>query len=146
MQRPGMAPQQPQIVTQAPAQQAPMQGGNPAAQFGLSPEAFQELVANMEPSEREQFMQTLYTDPVSAMGMVKERISRGRGMERTPTPRGRRAGRTYNAANPLEHIGAGMQRYHGMTERQGGLEDWRGQQGKTADMLRKIGGAFSGVK
>lgn len=48
---------------------------------------------------------------VMEMDSLKEQMAQAQALRGTPTPEGRDSGRVYTAANPLEHIGAGIQRY-----------------------------------
>lgn len=62
-------------------------------------------------------------DQLIALGIIPAQITQGEAdieraqlLQDTPTPQGRTVRNIYTAANPLEHIGAGMQRYRGQQD------------------------------
>lgn len=53
------------------------------------------------------------------MDQLKEQFAQGRDMRYAPGPEGRRAGNTYVAANPFEHLGSAIEAYRGGKAMQG---------------------------
>jgi hypothetical protein len=77
------------------------------------------------------------------MGLLNQQLGYAEMLRDTAMPEGRDAGRVYVAANPLEHLGAGIQRYRGMKDvkdlrekQQGVLGDQRSGRMTMADLLR----------
>ncbi len=111
--------------------------------------AFLEKLRSL-PLEQQQAIIGQLTKDYAGRGTALEGdMTRAETLRNTPTPEGRttRNG-IYTAANPLEHIGAGLQRYKGkrdMEKARGGMEDLSrskeaGLGGLMSGILRRFGG------
>ena len=93
-----------------------------------------------------EFAQQLARDFAAEQGVLDDQMSYAEGLRDTATPEGRQAGRVYVAANPLEHIGTGLNRYAGH-RKIGDLDkagaDLRGdKQSMLATLMRGMAGGY----
>ncbi len=79
-------------------------------------------------------------------GQLGDQVQRAQALQDAPGPRGRHTGRTYVAANPLEHIASGLNRFRGMQEERDSrqrLDEVAQEQARLRAMLLR-GGAGRG--
>lgn len=107
-QAPQQAPQQ-----QAPQQAAPSPSAMQALQSKMQDPKFSAWFNTLPPEEKEKVLQRLSMDYQGQGDIANEQMATAQALRGTATPEGRQAGRTYVAANPLEHIASGMKQYQG---------------------------------
>ena len=71
---------------------------------------------------------------------AQQDLAQAQALQNAPGPRGRHAGRTYVAANPLEHLGTALQRYGGRRD----ANDARSRQEKILARMKQGTRAFFG--
>jgi len=101
----------------------------------------QQLNGMASDEERQAFLMEYAKDHGVMGGQAQGRMDRADAL-RTDSPKGRYAGGMYVAANPLEHIGAGMQNYQAQKQYKSGQADLNaattGEQMQMADYLRMM--------
>lgn len=90
------------------------------------------LQSSEDPAEQEAALKQLVEMGVlgDEMGIENDQLKMAEALRSTPTPEGRQAGRVFTAANPLEHLAAGVQRYRGGKALEEGREAQQGILGK----------------
>ncbi len=91
-----------------------------------------EILQGMSEEERTQFLSQLGVDLGGEQEALTQQMAQAQALRGTPGPRGRRAGGTFVAANPLEFLGAGLKQYQGGQQ----VQDIQGQQ---ADVRQRGG-------
>jgi len=144
-----------------PYSQTPQTGGNPfgdpANQAQMAPAGMPMMPANgmmtpelmkhmqsLPPDQRDALIAQMSRDYEAEGSAMDEQAKRAAAMRDTATPEGRTTRGIYQAANPLEHIGAGLQRYKGIQDMKG-IDAQRGtmrkdKSGMLADLMRGLGG------
>lgn len=106
-------------------------------------EQLKQQLNGMPPDQQEAYLMKYAADNAAQGQQAQGRMDRADAM-RTDSPRGRYAGGMYVAANPLEHIGAGMQNYQASKQYKQGQTDLNaantGAQSQLAQMLRMKAG------
>lgn len=117
-----LAPGTPQLPQSTPMQpmQTPMQPSGIGDYNQLPPEVLEMLLGT-------------YGDQLE-LGGLDAQLLQAQALRDTPMPEGRSTGRVYTAANPLEHIGAGIKQFQGM-------RDARRIGDEQEELRRKIGEA-----
>lgn len=106
-----------------------MDGNTQGMDLSNLPPELLERLKTLPPEERERLIMQLTQGYEGRGGLLNEQAARAQALRDTATPEGREAGGMYVAANPLEHLGAGLQRYKGykdlqdVDERRTGLEE-----------------------
>lgn len=81
--------------------------------------------------------------------IIDARRRRAQGMQETPMPQGRMAGRIYVAANPLEYLAAGLKQYAGRKDEQSANEELKQlqqqRQQQTTKALEEFGRLAQGT-
>jgi hypothetical protein len=125
---PGMPPRPQQPMQGAP--QAP-QAGAPQNPYGIDPAVLEAMLGT-------------YGDQLE-LGGLEEQMARAEALRGTATPEGRDSGRVYTAANPLEHLGTGIQRYRAGKR----MQDLEGKQGEVrariGENVKTYGKKYPGV-
>jgi len=92
----------------------------------------------MPEEERKLLLEQLGMDYGGQADVLDPQMTAAQGLRDTPMPEGRSVRGGYTAANPLEFVGAGMQKYQGQQQ----LKDLQGQQtalrGKGNDLRTKF--------
>lgn len=109
------APLKPQAPGLPGAPQAPQAGQNP---YGLDPKVVEAMLGT-------------YGDQLE-LGAQEKQLAQAQALRDQVAPEGRSSGRVYTAANPLEHLGVGIQRYKAMKKAEG-------IEGDMAERRRRIG-------
>ena len=99
----------------------------------------------LPPEKQAEMMQRMGKDYGAEMGMLDKQMGGAEDLMNTATPEGRTTrNQIYTAANPLEHLGAGAQRYAGYKQmgdlRSSQEELMKDKQSMMSDIMRGIGG------
>lgn len=109
-------------------QQSPQQQGPDPFLAMLPPQMRQQAMQNpqmlqqlkqeyqIDPDGLKQKIAQMTQDYSGDISGAKSQMAQAAALRKTATPQGRQAGRLFVAANPLEHIGAGMSKYAGMRD------------------------------
>lgn len=98
----------PQVPGAPMAPGVPPQAGQPPNPYGLDPRVLEAMLGT-------------YGDQLE-MSAQEKQLEQAQALRGMATPEGRQAGRVYVAANPLEHLGTGIQKYRAGKKAQG-IED-----------------------
>lgn len=108
-------------------------------------ERLRQYIATLSPEEQEAFMQAMFADYEGESGELEQQRSMAEELRGTPGAEARSYGGIYTAANPLEHLSSGIDRYRGVREGQaaqtaaGGITEQRGlAQRRMAEALMKM--------
>ena len=109
-------PEQGQAMAgQNPNQSAPPQGMAALQEKMLDPE-FSKWFNTLGDAEKQQVLQRLSTDYAGNNNIANEQLAIADQLRNTPSAEGRQAGRTYVAANPLEHVVSAYKQRQGLTQ------------------------------
>lgn len=102
-------------------------------------------LAAMPADEREALISGLFADYEGEGAMLDERGGYAQALRDTPMPEGRKYGRVYTAANPLEHIARVGSRGLGEYQRNQTNKDRRALSDRRSDALRGLATAVGGM-
>jgi len=131
---PGMQPMPAQDPSLPP--QLGGQGPDPAQYINQMTPEQKSMFSQMAPEQQQQFLQLLASDFEGQMSTAESDMTRADAVRQGEGPRGRYAGGMYVAANPLEHIASGMQKYQANKDFKT-AQTARGDASTRAEELRK---------
>lgn len=73
-------------------------------------------IQGMEASEAEMLLQNMFRDYNGETEILNEQAAQASAMRDTAAPEGRQFGNVYTAANPLEHLAAGVSKFQGQKQ------------------------------
>lgn len=111
-------------------------------QMMSNPDVMAQIQA-MPPEEREKYLRNLFRDYTGETEILNEQVAQADALRKTPEAKGRYTQNAYVAANPLEHLAVGLDRYRGMRDydkamagKEGMSADKTATQTQTADFMR----------
>lgn len=94
--------------------QAALQQGMPQQQGGLGMPPLPDNRMQVDPAMMAAWLGT--QGDVMAIDQLEKQLEQANALRNQPMPEGREAGRLYVAANPLEHLGTGLQKFAAMRD------------------------------
>tara|TARA_R110000772_G_scaffold33324_10_gene81225 strand:+ start:4647 stop:5156 length:510 start_codon:yes stop_codon:yes gene_type:complete len=104
---------------------------------------FLQQVQGMEPEARAQYIDQLFRDYNGEGQMAGDELTMAADLLNTPSAEGRQAGRTYVAANPLEHIASAANRIKGGNDRDAAMSKRQELSDSRSAGLRQTGELMS---
>ena len=104
------------------------------------------LMQGMSEEEQRALMEALGIDYGAESDALSGQLAQADQLRNTPMPEGRQAGNVYQAANPLEFLGAGMQQYQGGQDAQRIEGEMSGVRQQGADNRTQIMQILAGLR